>query len=656
MTRRTPAALSLTVAATLLGTLLVACSGSGEKVTPNLTITPRNTDPLVRGTIGTMATTTAGQPVLVSGYGIVAGLNGTGGGVLPEPIAVTMERDLALRGVGRAATLPESSPLRDPLTGRPKTPREVLEDPNIAVVLVQGVMARAAPGGFEFDLAVRALNATSLIGGTLWTTDLNLGPPSNFGETHTRRLATGQGPVFVNPFEDPAAPAGDASGRVLAGGVVTDPLAVQIALDPPSYSRARQVETAIRSRFPRGRYDEGPVARGRDDRLIDLNIPFQWRDRPSEFLRVIEHMQADTIYPETHARRYLAAVRDDPARAQTVSMLLWGLGAPAVPFARELYDDPDPRLRMTGLRAGAKLGDAMSAEQLAKLATQSGAYQLEAIVLLGQLDSGPSTDQVLRELAASGPLTARAAAYEALVARATRIESGSLAQMNASRYLQNADRHATPAMEELAALRLSGSTIQGVQRRPVGGAFLLDRVPWGEPLIYVTQQNRPRVVIFGADPVVPRPTLVSVWDGRLLLLSDSAEAPLRVSYQSYRSPKPFTKSDLPDDVSELVKFLGHRPSPEDPRPGLGLSYGEVVGVLAAISDSSHGQLPFSTEEDRLVAAIAEARASRSWEERPETAADLAAREQEEDEAPGIQNPREVKPQVVPLPGAAQPGG
>lgn len=641
---------ALPLAGLATGLIALSACSTGERVTPEVSFSPRPSDPVLRGTIGTMATTTAGQPVLVSGYGIVVGLAGTGGGVLPEPIAATMEREMSLRGIGRAASHAEGSAMRDPITGLSKTPAEVLRDPNVAVVLVQGVVARAAPEGFEFDLAVRALNATSLVGGSLWSTDLRLGPPSSFGGVQTRRFGVGRGPIFVNPFSDPASAQGEATGRVLAGGVVSDPLAVQIAIDPPSHSRARQIEQAIRMRFAQGRYDPGPIARARDDRLVDLLVPFRWRDRPSEFLRVVEHLQADMTYPEEHARRYLAMVRDDPSLGETVSLMLWALGDRGVVFARELYREADPRLRMCGLRAGAKLGDPMVADGLIAFAQSKGQYQLESIVLLGEIDSGPAADMALRDLAASGPLTARASAYEALARRAERAESGSIAETVAARRLSNFDPHSTPLIEELTTLRLSGTTIQGIERRTVGGRFVLDRVPWGDPLVYVTQQNRPRIVIFGDSPRLPKPVLVSLWEGRLMMVADSASDPLRLSYTSHRSGRAVVEPAAPERVDELVRFLGHRPTPEDPRPGLDLSFAEVVAALAAMSDAGRSALPFATEDDRLIAAIAQARASRTWEERPETEADLRDRESEDD---GLDTgtPPAVKPQVVPLPGA-----
>ncbi|MCA9627512.1 MAG: flagellar basal body P-ring protein FlgI, partial [Myxococcales bacterium] len=164
-----------------VGTLALTGCGGGSKgrtIQGDTSGITRSVEPIRRGTLGSIASTTAGEPMLISGYGLVVGLDGTGGGVLTDDIVTTMERQMQLKGIGPGGAI-DQGPMIDPQTGRPKTAREVLADPNIAVVLVQAVIARGSPEGFDFDVVVRALNATSLRGGQLWTTDLRLGPPSS---------------------------------------------------------------------------------------------------------------------------------------------------------------------------------------------------------------------------------------------------------------------------------------------------------------------------------------------------------------------------------------------------------------------------------------------------------------------------------------------
>ena len=195
---------ALLAALTLGLTALSACSG-GEKrqVEARPDITPRAVPEPLRGTIGSLAQSSAGEPILVSGFGLVVGLNGTGGGLLDERIAATLEREMALMEIGLAGDVDGTS-LEDPLRQRPKTPGELLRDKNVAVVLVQAVLPRGAPSDFQFDAYMQAMNATSLEGGRLWTTKLRLGPVGVFGAVQTREVAEARGELFINPFEDPA--------------------------------------------------------------------------------------------------------------------------------------------------------------------------------------------------------------------------------------------------------------------------------------------------------------------------------------------------------------------------------------------------------------------------------------------------------------------
>jgi flagellar basal body P-ring protein FlgI len=638
------------VGALISALLLPACGGSkGQTIRTEPTGVARETDPVRRGTIGSIASTTANLPVLVSGYGLVVGLDGTGGGVLPENIAATMVREMQLKGIGPGMSVTQG-PLMDPTTGRPKTADEVLTNPNVAVVLVQAVISRAAPDGFEFDVSVRALNATSLRGGLLWTTDLRLGPPSSFGRVQTRRLGQAYGPVYTNPFLEPdsEAAANQPVGRVLGGGVVTDPLAVQIALDTPSHVRAAQIVAAVNSRFRAARFDPGPIARGRSDSLVDVLIPHRWRHRPDEFISLLEHVQLEYQFPAEHAQRIAESLRRDPGIGQTATTMLVALGDPALPTVRDLYVHEDPQVRFAGLAAGARLGDERAEEGLLEFARHAdGIQRLESLNMLAMINGGPVSQSLLRELASSGPATVRIAAYAAIAERAER----------AAVAANPGDAFA----EERAEMQLLSRGIGGFDRRTVGGdsfdpaaskpKFVLDRVPWGEPLIFVTQQGRPRVVLMGEQLEIRKPTFISLWDGRLTMVADSTAEPLRISHRSGSAPVPRRLDDVPTDIDRLLDTLARVPTRGDPRPGLGLSYGEIVSVLAGLAEDGSNSWAFTTERDTLTAALAEARTGPASRVRPETSADLPVETTErtgEERPRPAGTPQPTRPQVVPL--------
>ena len=244
---RAATAICLLLAA--IGGLVGCASGSKSRARPRAeanAIVARDVAPALRGLIGAQASLQGRDTLLVTGYGVVVGLDGTGStGDIPVPVRAVLEREMALRGVGA-----------DRFGMGWTTPSRMLDDPNTAVVLVQGVLAPGAREGDSFDVRVEALpggSTTSLEGGRLWTADLRRGVASP-GGPDTPVLAQAFGPVFINPFEDPAA--GEDStiakraGRVLGGGEVLEPRSLALTLDSPSHTRARAIAAAINQRFP----------------------------------------------------------------------------------------------------------------------------------------------------------------------------------------------------------------------------------------------------------------------------------------------------------------------------------------------------------------------------------------------------------------------
>ncbi len=666
--------------------MLFGCDGAPRKAREVEPVV-RDVPMVLRGQLGSEASLRGVDPILVSGYGLVVGLNGTGGGPLPVQIQATMERELARGGVGKGGPLDAG-----PLAGR--SPRQVLRDPNVAVVVVEGVIAPGSPKGSTFDVRVRALanNATSLEGGLLWTTELRLGYATPFTRMRTRRIAEARGPIFLNPFADPSgegrvvmtadtdevpvpppapesaageggipAPAGDAIpepraegaeptsaaaggagdipppaaaanppaggassvggggsifgdaaavpsaaptgaktpaqpiepaaaatpvlqgdgvtrtiGRVLAGGLVTDPFQLEIVLDNPSHARAASVQAAINNRFPPSAGDEGQTARGRNNMSIAVTVPKNYTEKPEEFVTLLRFLQIDQSFPQEYAKRYADALRQQPALAEELSWSLRSLGRPAVSFLVPLYEHAEFVPRQAALRAGAKLGDPRSAPFLIQMARRGATtMRTEAVELLGSLPPSPQVSAALRQLADDKELEVRVAAYEAMDAR-------------------------------------NDPTIERID---LDGKFTLHVVPASDELIYVTQQGKPRIVLFGSGMSLRFPMVASAWSERLIVKHEGSQP--RVFYRDYRSGR-IVQGPAPAKVRDLVRFLAHRTTPENPDPGLDLTYSEVVGALYEIQRQGGTDAAFATERERLLARLMEAQDVAMVEERPES--------------------------------------
>jgi hypothetical protein len=609
--------------------LLAAAAGMLPGCSDSAPAKPRAVDPIVRdipavlrGTIGSETSLRGIEPILVAGYGVVVGLNGTGGGPYPEAIASTMERELSRGGIGRGGVLTEG-----PLAG--KSPRQVLADPNVAVVIVEGVVSAGAPKEARFDVRVRSLPgsaATSLEGGTLWTTELRLGPVTPFGSMRTRKLGEAKGPLFINPFSAPGSTDGGRKdlARVLSGGVVTDAMPLEITLDNPSHPRAASIQMAINSRFPAGPGDDGQTARARSANAVTVRVPRAWVEKPGEFLKLLENIRIDSAFPEEFAKRYAEELSKQPVLAEELHWCLRAIGKPAAPFVRGLYDSAELIPRWAAVRVGAAIADPAVSPHLISIAKGEGgepvSMRAEAAQMLGRIPADARLGLIARELASKGQLEVRAAAYEAMAER-------------------------------------GDPSIQRIIAGTGNNRFAIDVVPATEPLLYAIQSDRPRIVIFGNDLTLVPGSQSEVWNGRLLVAADRAvdvnssepsRKPVRLMYRDWRSDRA-TQGRAEASVRDFIRFLAQKPTPENPEPGLGLTYSEVVGVLYQLQNQRSIAAGFSTEEDRLAASITVASTKNYVEPRPESEADRERIERERDAM--------AKNQTVPAPGtpAAAPG-
>jgi flagellar P-ring protein precursor FlgI len=618
------------VAIALAGVLAIAggCSSKpkprAELVRPTVV---RDVPAVLRGTVGSMGEIVGAEPTLVSGYGLVVGLRGTGGGLLDERVAATMERQMGLDGIGRGNATTDPF-LTDPVTGFPRTPRQILRDSRVAVVAVQAVIPPGAPEGYTFDVYVRALNATSLEGGMLWTTELRFGPPSAFGRVQAKLFGEARGPIFINPFagiDDEQRSQDDgvsrSVGRVLAGGVVTAPLGMALVLDNESHARARAIASAINSRFPESSI--GRTARGRDGASITLRVPDSYAQRPNDFLNTVRALTVDTSAPEAYAQRYTEGLVAEPGLSRELMWCLVALGEPALPFVRELYEHPEMGVRMAALEAGGRLGDPRVAAPLLDVARSGlGTTRTLALRLLGRIDTGPRIDEQIKEFLESTDMTIRVAAYEALAERAERANLRRMLAIEASKPPEVRREVSPRQVMWMAKATLPGGTLQGIERRRIESPegllkFYVDRVPFGSPMIYVTQQGVPRIVLFGRSLGISGPMLVSAWHDRLLLTSDAAGEPPRLYYRPEGGSG--TTHSVPGNLEDFISFLARRSIPEDPRPGLDFSYSDTVGALYAMSRQGGVVAPLATEEDRLVAELLSAREEVVVPDRPELA-------------------------------------
>ncbi len=607
-------------------TLLSGCFPGGPPRTPRPRLpeaTLRDTPAILRGTVGAETLLRGEEFLLVSGYGLVVGLNGTGSADIPPSVRAILEREMTRRGVGREGRGLEAV-----------SPSQLLSDLNTAVVLAQAAIPPGAPVGTTHDVLVTALPGTattSLEGGRLWTADMRAGLLRP-GAPDTRVIAQARGDIFINPFADPAQDGTDdinrRIGRVLSGAVVTEARQLTLVLDSPSHARARLIVSAINTQFPQAPGDREPTARGVNEELIEITPPQQYRDNLEDFVQLLLAARIQRSFPEEWAHRYATALKEQPEYASELSWRLQSIGKTAIPMMRNLYDSPDILPRLAALRAGAALGDALTTAELMSLAQNgAAAIRVAAIELLGDAGSDPQINLTLRELADDDAIEVRIAAYEALVARADPL----------------------------------------LDRRVFFDKFVFDSLPSTKPLIYVTQQDDPRIAVFG-DAHINRPTLVFGWSDRLILSADSDQDPLRVYYLDHVSGES-TQATVSPDLVEFIEFLAHKQTPESPAPGLNLTYSQVVGALHEIWKNDGMNAQFVAEQDKLAAELLRSITDQAIEERPEFSDDGADEQSSDSDRPTDETqveegdpegqstdsePEKPKSYVVPVPRLSKP--
>lgn len=611
-TRSTLTTLALTSVIACTATLTGCGGGSGQTRAREVTPTFQGAPSVLRGTIGYETRLRRAEPTYISGFGLVVGLDGTGSTNVPESVAATMEKEIS-----RMADSETGGFANTPFEGM--TPREIIRHPDTAIVLVEAGVPAGAPEGTTFDVQVRALSSStteSLEGGKLWTTYLQIGPASTLGGLQTRQIAEARGEVFINPFTTPGAPTelNTRVGRILGGGIITEPQPLELLLETPLHSRAQAISRAVNQRFPDGPGGQGTTARGRDDQVIQVFAPPAYKDKFEDFVQLLLYTPINQNFPEQLARRYAQAMIQDPSAADELSWALRSIGQRAIPFVRDLYKFPEQGPRMAALRAGAHLGDTYATAALELIALDPDAPgRLEAIELLGIAHGHSSVERTLHDLLRDEEeLTIRATAYEALMERARREQLEQLIALNGSK--PAGQRVSLEQLLFYANARIPRGNRQGVERLDIGGRFHLDIVPFGEPMVYVTQQGHPRIAIIGENTDLQTPLFVAAWDDRLLMTSSESDQEIRLRYQMPRNG-PIITSRVDSELAELIQYMARGASATDPRRGLGLTYSEVVGALAAIQDSGATKAAFATENDRLIAGILEA-SKTTVQERP----------------------------------------
>lgn len=570
----------------LAAAALIGCSQRVKE--PELVVPPPPTyrgPAFLRGSIASVAELRGYRDVLVSGYGVVVNLKGTGSPDCPAAIRGAILDMMRKGGFGQTR-----------LGLGDHTPATVLASGNAAVVMVRGVIPAGAPKGTRFDLEVRAIDqssTTSLEDGILYTIPLTTGVPDPRITGYT--VAEGHGPIFINPFLDPEAPAQDINdprriGLIPAGGVTKQPMALELVTTRPSLRLVQQITERINTRLQPDRTDAGPLATPATESTIRLRVLDRFRDNPQRMLDLISHLFLDPTptFAQQKAKELadLLAIAENRTHADDIALTWEAMGRSILPVIREHYTSADPVLQMAALKAGAGVGDTQSLEPLKSIAAGEGGRRCEqATVLLGRLltakRGSPQIVVPLRKLLDHDDPLVRLAAFDALAA-------------------------------------VDDPTIQ---RFGFEGKMEMAQVRCEKPLIYATRSGPPRLIIFNDRLGFDQPMLFSMWDNRFMLRTDaSGDTKLNVFYKRPGQRRP-TVEAIPATVPYLTGIMAYQPKTQlvTESPGLGFSYSRIVSILHRMTERGHIDAKLVMQQDTLADRINRLRISDTPLERPDTA-------------------------------------
>ncbi len=546
----------------------------------------------LRGTVTSLCRIRQYEPQLVSGYGLVVGLDGTGSSEIPAFLRQHMINALRQRGVG-------SPRMRQRMPEQYKrfmrmSPEELLMRKDTAIVAVYALVPPGAVEGTSFDVLVQALpdtQTTSLAGGLLWTTKLQIdGTDPSLPFSH--EVADAYGPIYLDPHTtentlDPSATKFDkleTTAVVVAGGHTLRRRRIELILNQPSWTQSRNIADRINSRFRAEPDERIETAKAQTDQLIRLNIPRRFADDPNHLIDLISHLyiEGGIGFAPRKAEELVHVLEKDPQYLNTVVLAWRALGKPALPVLRDQYEHPKMYVRLAALEAGAALGDESTSAYLSELAKSEDVdvrkHVAQALIHLPQSRRGGYT---LKQLLDDPNRDVRISAYESL-----------------------ALIHNQRGLIQRLAIQGNGDS-----------KFIIDQVPAKRPMIYITHEHKPRIVIFDGELGFNKPMLATLWDSRLSLIQEKDDM-LRLYYQK---PHQIKGKDfkLEPTVATLAYVLGNHPRVDGFKEGLDLTYSQVVNVIYTLCKQGHIDAPIEVKRSALADAVEKYREEIDPERRPE---------------------------------------
>ncbi|MHC4721234.1 MAG: flagellar basal body P-ring protein FlgI [Planctomycetota bacterium] len=492
---------------------------------------------VLEGTIGSFAELYEFGTIPVKGWGIVAGLAGTGSSECPPAL-----RNVLIKYIEQQVS--DETKL---------DPGGFIDSMDTAVVEINGVIPAVASKGEHFDLEVVAFSSTqttSLGGGRLYPAELKEVSRLQRFDQYSKRLATARGPIFINKLD--AGVSGRVRGHVLGGGTVADDVRISLILPKPDYMVASTVRNRLNGRF-------GPAtAKAISAGEIRLTVPAKFKDRKDRFLAMVMSLYLSEDEQSQQQRINMLAAKlsrgEDIASSQ---IALTTIGRATLNELAPLLGAPEESVRFGAASCMLSIGDDRSLPVLRGIIKSSGSpYRIEAIRTIGtsakRNDAIPILDSVLGE----GDFDVRFAAYE--------------------------------------QLRRLGDI--SVSQTLVGGDFFVDSVMCpGAKTIFISRRDVARIVLFGA-PIYCKDNIFIESPGRDIVINAGAgEKFISVMRKHPKRPRLLGPLRSSFKLADVIRTLGETmPADDKPlvRPGLEVGYWQITALLKQMVENGAVEAQF----------------------------------------------------------------
>ncbi len=473
--------------------------------------------------LGKIAVISAPRPYGVRGFGVVAGLWGTGSAECPPELKKQLEKYIWQR-------MPSTQAF---------DARTFLESGDTAVVEILGQIPALATKDQRFDLKIRPLSqsqTTSLRGGILYTAELKeIGRMQTFDQ-YARTIAHAEGSIFTDS-SDP-----NEQYYVLGGGASIRGTELLIVLNEANYYVASSVRNLINERFGLG------TASALSRSEIRVSIPRLYQGRKERFVKMLAFLfLSDTDQQRAAYIDSVLAEFKEGKNLQDCELSMEVIGKTVADKIIPLLDSPSQQICLHAASCLTHIGDARGVKTLQAIARdKKSPLRIDAIIAMGFAPAS-LVEPALGSLLTDDDTAIRLAAYEQLV------------QMKSFQ----------------------------VKAIPVGKSFIIDLISCpGPKLIYAYRKDSPRIAIFG-DPIQCQKDIFVDQDNVIInsKAGDSAISITRRHPGRPRIIGPLKTNYSLTELIRTLGHDPETDAKKSGWPGLGIGYSEILDILKTMCEN-----------------------------------------------------------------------